>query len=133
MNNPTGELLPGAYAQVHLKASPGTPAVILPVSAMLFRSEGLQVAIVENGNRAELRSVTAGRDFGNEIEVVSGIKPGDWVIDNPSDSLISGESVRIADSSQGNGSGAITNPVMFSFSHSPITFEAIPQLQPGKM
>ncbi len=108
VNNPTGELLPGAYAQVHLKASPGTPAVILPVSAMLFRSEGLQVAVVENGNRADLRSVTAGRDFGNEIEIVSGIKPGDWVIDNPSDSLISGESVRIADSSQGK-SGAM-NP-----------------------
>jgi RND family efflux transporter MFP subunit len=110
VNNPTGELLPGAYAQVHLKASPGTAAVILPVSAMLFRSEGLQVAVVENGDRAELRSVTAGRDFGNEMEVVSGVKPSDWVINNPSDSLISGEDVRIADSVPGRGSGATTNP-----------------------
>ena len=47
VDNPKGDLLPGAYGQVHLKAAPGTPAVILPVSAMLFRSEGLQVAIVE--------------------------------------------------------------------------------------
>jgi RND family efflux transporter MFP subunit len=111
VDNPKGDLLPGAYGQVHLKAAPGTPAVILPVSAMLFRSEGLQVAIVENGNRAQLRSVTAGRDFGNEIEVVSGIKPSDWVIDKPSDSLISGESVRIADSAPGNGnSSTAANP-----------------------
>jgi RND family efflux transporter MFP subunit len=111
VNNPTGELLPGSYAQVHLKAGPGTPAVILPVSAMLFRSEGLQVAVVKNGDRAELRSVTPGRDFGNEIEVVSGIKPDDLVIDNPSDSLISGESVRVAEPAQSRrSSGSTTNP-----------------------
>lgn len=111
VNNPTGELLPGAYAQVHLKAGPGTPAVILPVSAMLFRSEGLQVAVVKNGDHAELRSVTPGRDFGNEIEVVSGIKPDDLVIDNPSDSLISGESVRVAEPAQSRrSSGSTTNP-----------------------
>jgi len=111
VNNSTGELLPGSYAQVHLKAASGTPAVILPVSAMLFRSEGLQVATVENGNRAQLRSVTVGRDFGNEIEVVSGIKPDDLVIDNPSDSLISGESVRVAEPAQTRrSSGSTTNP-----------------------
>jgi RND family efflux transporter MFP subunit len=110
VNNPTGELLPGAYAQVHLNVAAGAPAAILPVSAMLFRSEGLQVAIVDNGNRAELRSVVAGRDFGNELEIVSGIKPTDWVIDNPSDSLISGESVRLADSSPNTGNGATSQP-----------------------
>jgi RND family efflux transporter MFP subunit len=98
VNNPTGELLPGAYAQVHLKAAEGTPIAILPVSAILFRSEGLQVGVVENGNSVQLRSVTPGRDFGKEIEVISGVKVSDWVIDNPSDSLISGESVRVADS-----------------------------------
>ena len=110
VNNPTGELLPGAYAQVHLNVVAGAPAAILPVSAMLFRSEGLQVAIVDNGNRVELRSVVAGKDFGNEIEIVSGIKPTDWVIDNPSDSLISGESVRLADSSLNTRSGATNQP-----------------------
>jgi RND family efflux transporter MFP subunit len=110
VNNPTGELLPGAYAQVHLNVAAGAPAAILPVSAMLFRSEGLQVAIVDNGNRVELRSVIAGRDFGNELEIVSGIKLTDWVIDNPSDSLISGESVRLADSSPNTGNGATSQP-----------------------
>jgi len=110
VNNSTGELLPGAYAQAHLNVVAGASAAILPVSAMLFRSEGLQVAIVDNGNRVELRSVVAGRDFGNELEIVSGIKPTDWVIDNPSDSLISGESVRLADSSPNTGNGATSQP-----------------------
>ena len=96
VDNPTGELLPGAYAQVHLKVPSGAATVILPVSAMLFRSEGLQVATVENGDHVELRNVTVGRDFGSEIEVVSGLKPSDWVIVNPSDSLVSGEKVRLA-------------------------------------
>ncbi len=110
VNNPTGELLPGAYAQVHLNVVAGAPAAILPVSAMLFRSEGLQVAIVDNGNRVELRSVVAGKDFGNELEIVSGIKPTDWVINNPSDSLISGESVRLADASPNTGNSATSQP-----------------------
>ncbi len=96
VDNPTGELLPGAYTQVHLKVPSGAPAVILPVSAMLFRSEGMQAATVENGDRVQLRDVLIGRDFGSEIEVVSGIKAADWVIVNPSDSLVTGEKVRLA-------------------------------------
>lgn len=95
VDNPTGELLPGAYAQVHLKVPSGASTVILPVSAMLFRSEGLQVAKVD-GDHAELQNVTVGHDFGSEIEVVSGLKTSDWVIVNPSDSLVSGEKVRLA-------------------------------------
>jgi RND family efflux transporter MFP subunit len=96
VENPTGELLPGAYAQVHLKVAAGASTVILPVSAMLFRSEGLQVATVENSDHVELRNIAVGRDFGSEIEVVSGVKPSDWVIINPSDSLVTGEKVRLA-------------------------------------
>jgi RND family efflux transporter MFP subunit len=107
VDNPTGELLPGAYAEVHLKVSSGAPAVILPVSAMLFRSDGLQVATVENGTRVQLRDIVVGRDFGNEIEVVSGLRASDWVILNPSDSLVTGESVRLAvpEGTLGSGGG----------------------------
>jgi RND family efflux transporter MFP subunit len=96
VDNPTGELLPGAYTQVHLKVPSGAQAVILPVSAMLFRSEGMQAATVEDSNRVQLRNVLIGRDFGSEIEVLSGIKASDWVIVNPSDSLVTGEKVRLA-------------------------------------
>jgi RND family efflux transporter MFP subunit len=104
VDNPSGELLPGAYAQVHLKVTSGASTVILPVSALLFRSEGLEAGTVESGNRAELRKVMLGRDFGTEVEVISGLTAADSVIVNPPDSLASGETVRIA-ASPGGGEG----------------------------
>lgn len=102
VDNPTGELLPGAYAQVHLKVPSGPPSVILPVSALVFRSQGLQAGIVQNGNQAQLKDIVVGRDFGNEVEIVSGITRSDLVIVNPPDSLISGEMVRVVSSNKGS-------------------------------
>ena len=96
VDNRSGELLPGAYAEVHLKVPAGTPTLILPVSALIFRSDGLQVGTVENGNRAALKNVVLGHDLGSQVEVVSGLTPDDFVITNPPDSLVSGEIVRIA-------------------------------------
>jgi RND family efflux transporter MFP subunit len=96
VNNRTGELLPGAYAEVHLQVPSGSPTYILPVSALIFRSAGLQVATVQGGDKAALVNITLGRDMGNEVEVVSGLNAGDSVIVNPPDSLISGETVRVA-------------------------------------
>jgi len=96
VDNSSGQLLPGAYAEVHLKVPAGTPALILPVSALIFRSDGLQVGTVESGNRATLRNVVLGHDLGSEVEVVSGLTGDDSVITNPPDSLVSGEIVRVA-------------------------------------
>ncbi|HXX46531.1 MAG TPA: efflux RND transporter periplasmic adaptor subunit [Candidatus Acidoferrales bacterium] len=101
VDNRSGELLPGAYAEVHLKVPAGTPALILPVSALIFRSDGLQVGTVENGNRAALKNVVLGHDLGSEVEIVSGLSPDDLVITNPPDSLISGEIVRVVTPGQG--------------------------------
>lgn len=98
--NPTGELLPGAYAEIHLKLASSASTFILPVNALLFRSEGIRAAVVRNGNRAELLQVTLGRDFGNEVEVVAGLKGDEQLIVNPPDSLISGEAVRVMQSDQ---------------------------------
>jgi RND family efflux transporter MFP subunit len=95
VDNPLGEILPGAYTEVHLKVPSGVPALILPVSALIFRSDGLQVGTVQDGNRAALTKITLGRDMGSEVEVVSGITASDLVIANPPDSLISGETVRV--------------------------------------
>ncbi len=95
VDNPLGEILPGAYTEVHLKVPSGVPALILPVSALIFRSDGLQVGTVQNGNRAALTKITLGRDMGSEVEVVSGVTADDLVIANPPDSLISGETVRV--------------------------------------
>jgi RND family efflux transporter MFP subunit len=113
VNNRTGELLPGAYAEVHLNVPSGAPTYILPVSALIFRSAGLQVGTVQNGDKAALVSITPGRDMGNEIEVVSGLNAGDAVIVNPPDSLISGETVRVVQQSaspSGTGNTGSSNP-----------------------
>ena len=95
VDNASGELLPGAYTEVHLKVPTGVPSLILPVTALIFRSQGLQVATVQGGNRAVLTSITLGRDMGTEVEVVSGLTADDSVIVSPPDSLIAGEQVRV--------------------------------------
>ncbi|HEV3483577.1 MAG TPA: hypothetical protein VGR97_14760, partial [Candidatus Acidoferrales bacterium] len=95
VDNPARELLPGSYAEVHLQVPADNPAFILPVSTLIFRSRGLQVATVDANNRAALRDITLGRDLGNEVEVVSGVSAADSIIETPPDSLVTGEAVRI--------------------------------------
>jgi RND family efflux transporter MFP subunit len=95
--NPEGELMPGGYTEVHLTLPAHGSFVRLPVNTLLFRAEGMQVAVVGADHKAQLKNITIGRDFGKEVEVVAGIAPGDSIIVNPPDSLISGETVRIAE------------------------------------
>src|SRR5882762_9790191 len=92
--NPTSTLLTGSYAEVHLKVSTQPSTFIIPVNTLIFRSEGLRVGIVKDG-RVALTAVTPGHDFGNQIEIVAGLKPGDQVIINPPDSIVSGQQVQI--------------------------------------
>ncbi len=102
VNNPTGELLSGSYAQVHLKVPSQIPAYMLPVSTLIFRSQGLQVAVVKN-DVVSLASVTPGQDFGDRIEIVSGLKGDETVISNPPDSIISGQKVQIVQANTNGG------------------------------
>jgi len=94
VDNPTGQLLPGAYVHVHLKLPSQTRSVILPADTLLFRSEGLRVGVVRNGH-AELVPITIGVDYGSTVQVTSGLTTKDQVITSPSDSLISGTPVRV--------------------------------------
>ena len=94
VQNPTGELLTGSYAEVHLKVPTQASTFLLPVNTLIFRSEGLQVGLVKDG-QVLLASVTPGHDFGNQIEIVSGLKATDQVIINPPDSVVSGQKVQI--------------------------------------
>jgi RND family efflux transporter MFP subunit len=87
IDNASGQLMPGAYAEVHLKLPAATPALVVPVTALIFRAAGLELAVVRDGNRAELVHVTEGRDFGTEVEITSGITAQDAVINNTPDSL----------------------------------------------
>jgi RND family efflux transporter MFP subunit len=94
VDNPTGTLLTGSYAEVHLKVSAQPSTFIIPVNTLVFRSEGLRVGIVKDG-KVTLTAVTPGHDFGNQIEIVSGLKRDDQVIINPPDSIITGQQVQI--------------------------------------
>ena len=110
VDNASGELLPGAYAEVHLKVPTGAPALIVPVSSLIFRNEGLQVGTVQDSDRAQLVKVTLGRDMGSEVEVISGLSPDDSVIINPPDSLVPGETVRVVASAQPGVPAGGANP-----------------------
>jgi RND family efflux transporter MFP subunit len=95
VDNPTEQLLPGAYVQVHLKLPNRTRSVTIPANALLFRSEGLRVGVVRN-QHAQLIPITIGVDYGSSVQVTSGLTLADQVIVSPSDSLVSGTPVRIA-------------------------------------
>src|ERR1700686_4514221 len=82
VDNPTGTLLSGSYAEVHLAVPTQASTFLLPVNTLIFRSEGLQVGVVRDG-KAVLSAVTQGHDFGNEIEIVSGLTPDKKAILNP--------------------------------------------------
>jgi RND family efflux transporter MFP subunit len=94
VDNPRGTLLAGSYAEVHLAVPAQASTYLLPVNTLIFRSEGLRVGIVKDG-KVVLSAVTPGHDFGNEIEILSGLKRDDQVIINPPDSVVSGQAVEI--------------------------------------
>ena len=96
--NPKGTLLTGSYAEVHLAVPTQASTFLLPVNTLIFRAEGLRVGVVKDGKVA-LTQVTPGHDFGNVIEIVSGLKANDQVIINPPDSIISGQRVQIVQAS----------------------------------
>lgn len=96
IDNPTGRLLPGAYVFVHLKLPEAKHSVTIPANALIFRKDGLQVGLVRDG-KARLVSVKINHDYGNSVEIVSGLQPTDAVIVDPSDSLVDGAPVRVSD------------------------------------
>jgi RND family efflux transporter MFP subunit len=105
INNALGRIKTGAYVLVHFAVPQGvspqtTKSLTLPANVLLFRSEGLRVAVVRSGH-AQLVPVQIGRDYGSSIEIVSGIKFDDQVILNPSDSLTSGTPIHISVPSDG--------------------------------
>jgi len=98
--NPSGQLLPGAYANVHFQLPLGAAPLVVPASTILFQANGPQVGLVNTQDQVELRRVTIGHDFGDTIEIVAGLRPGDAVIANPPDSLTNG--MRVAVQRKGN-------------------------------
>lgn len=96
--NPKGLLVPGAYTEVHFRLKIVKQTLILPVSTLLFRQEGLRVVTVvhtDRGDAARLVPITIGQDDGRVVQIIEGLQPGDEVVQNPPDSVIDGERVRV--------------------------------------
>jgi RND family efflux transporter MFP subunit len=102
VDNPTGRLLPGAYAFVYLNLPSAAGAVTVPTNTLLFRAEGLRVAVVRDG-LAKLVPITIGHDYGSTVEVLSGLKTDDAVILDPSDSIMESSAVKIAEAAKAEG------------------------------
>ena len=92
--NPDGALSPGIYCTIELFIPRKTPSMIIPSDAVVFDRDGLHVAVVENGS-AHLKKIAIERDFGTEVEVHDGVKPGDQVILNPMVNLVEGSKVAV--------------------------------------
>jgi RND family efflux transporter MFP subunit len=98
VQNHDGKLMPGAYGQVHMNVQSAAVPLIIPVSALIFRSEGLQVGTVvkgADGDQAKLVHVTLGQDDGSTVQVIQGLDANSQVIQNPPDSIIDGEPVHV--------------------------------------
>ncbi len=102
-DNPDGMLEPGTYAQVHFNLESNPHVLTIPATALIFQQAGMQVAVVGRDDRAQLRSVTLGRNFGSNVEVVKGLSPSDRVIDSPPDSLTEGELVSVVNPGASSG------------------------------
>ena len=105
VNNPTNTLLSGAYAEVRMKIPGASSSFIIPVSTLMFRSEGLRVVAVGGSNRAELKAITLGHDYGSEVEVIAGLSGNESLIISPPDSILEGEQVRIVTPGSEKGQG----------------------------
>ena len=100
VDNSQGRIRIGSYAQVRFASVAAAPVLTLPSSVLIFRSEGLQVGVVDAQGVVELRKVELGRDFGQRVEILSGVTAADKVIATPSDSVINGMTVRVAPSAR---------------------------------
>jgi RND family efflux transporter MFP subunit len=93
--NKSGLLLPGGYAQVHLVIHVEGLRLQVPVNALLFRSEGLRAVVIDSNHKVRLQALAIGRDYGTSLEVLTGLKPDDWIVLNPPDSIENGEEVHV--------------------------------------
>jgi RND family efflux transporter MFP subunit len=94
--NDSGELLPGAYAQITLKLQGDNGTVLIPSNTLLFRSEGPAAGVVHADGKVEIRKIVIDRDLGDKLQISQGLSKSDQVVVNPSDGLADGTTVKVA-------------------------------------
>jgi RND family efflux transporter MFP subunit len=98
--NKDGKLFGGAYAKVHLQLPADPNVVRVPATALVSSNQGMQVAVIGNDNKVIFKRIEIGRDFGDSVEVISGLGPHDRVIDSPPETLQAGDTVQVASATQ---------------------------------
>ena len=88
-------LRPGIYAEVTFKTERANPPLLVPANTLVINADGIQVATVTKENKVKYKKVELGRDYGTEVEVVSGLSPNVRLITNPTDALQEGKSVQV--------------------------------------
>jgi RND family efflux transporter MFP subunit len=96
IDNADGKLKPGQYVQAQFALPAAADTVTLPSTALMYRTAGPQVAVPDADGRVALHDVTIGRDLGSKVQIVAGVSAGQTVIDNPPDSLLDGDQVKVA-------------------------------------
>jgi len=114
VNNAKGELWPGTYVNVHFNFPSDPNILILPEQALLFRAQGMQVAVLDAQNRVHLQDVVLGRNLNTDVEIVSGLKATDRVVGNPSLGLLNGQLVKIVQPVQGYNANSSSTPNVVS-------------------
>ena len=104
--NPSYELWPGAYTEVHFHLDSVGNTLLIPANTLLFRREGPAVGVVQSDGKVEIRKVQIGEDLGTQLEIVKGLSPTDQLIVNPSDSLSTGMEVHVVEPNRHSGSMA---------------------------
>lgn len=95
LDNSSGELMPGGYANVKLTLQRDSIPLHIPASALIFDSNGLRVATVGADDKILFKKVTIARDLGKEIELASGLTVDDRIVIAPPDGIADGDQVRV--------------------------------------
>ena len=95
VDNANRELWPGTYVSVHFTFPSDPNILIVPEQALLFRAQGMQVAVLDDQDRVHLQNVVLGHNLDTEVQIVSGLKPTDKFVGNPSLGLLEGQQVKI--------------------------------------
>jgi RND family efflux transporter MFP subunit len=105
-NNPDGVLQPGSYTEVHFNLPPDPNILSVPTNTLIFRQNGLEVAVIGEDDRIVVKKISIGRNLGSRVEVLNGLAPSDRVVISPPDSLAAGDLVRIAGQASPSGERA---------------------------
>lgn len=102
LSNPKGQFYPGTYTEAHFAVPTDPHVFVIPEQAILFRSQGLQVCLVDTHDKVHLREIQVGHNLGATVQVTSGLEAGDRLIANPSDGLLEGEAVHVVGAPKAN-------------------------------